>query len=92
MILRRRQSAFIKMKNTPFGITKLFFRHPCDSKRPHKFDNFWTFGKANDKHGYMEISSARIHIIVATAFHGPKQMKEYVVDHTANASGFAISL
>ncbi len=29
----------------------------------------------------MEIASVRIHIIVATAFHGPKPTKEYVVDH-----------
>ena len=48
------------------------FRYPRDGKRPRKYDNFWTFGKANDKHGYMEIASVRVHIIVATAFHGPK--------------------
>lgn len=40
------------------------FRHPRDGKRPRKYDNFWTFGKANDKHGYMEIASVRVHIIV----------------------------
>ena len=57
------------------------FRHPRDGKRPRKYDNFWTFGKANDKHGYMEIASVRVHIIVATAFHGQKPTKEYVVDH-----------
>ena len=57
------------------------FRHPRDGKRPRKYDNFWTFGKANDKHGYMEIASVRVHIIVATAFHGTKPTKEYVVDH-----------
>ncbi len=57
------------------------FRHPHDGKRPRKYDNFWTFGKANDKHGYMEIASVRVHIIVATAFHGPRPAKEYVVDH-----------
>ena len=59
------------MKNTLSEITK----------RPRKYDNFWTFGKPNDKTGYMEISSVRVHIIVATAFHGPKPTKEYVVDH-----------
>mgnify|MGYP001205110330 FL=1 len=57
------------------------FRYPRDGKRPRKYDNFWTFGKANNKHGYMEIASVRVHIIVATAFHGPKPTKEYVVDH-----------
>lgn len=29
----------------------------------------------------MEIASVRVHIIVATAFHGPKPTKEHVVDH-----------
>ncbi len=57
------------------------FRHPRDGKRPRKYDNYWTFGKPNDTYGYMEIASIRIHIIVATAFHGPKPTKEYVVDH-----------
>lgn len=57
------------------------FRYPRDGKRPRKYDNLWTFGKPNDKHGYMEIASVRVHIIVATAFHGPKPTKEYVVDH-----------
>ena len=57
------------------------FRHPRDGKWPRKYDNFWTFGKPNDKHGYMEIASVRVHIIVATAFHGPKPTKEHVVDH-----------
>lgn len=57
------------------------FRHPRDGKRPRKYDNYWTFGKPNDTHGYMEIASVRIHIIVATAFHGLKPTKEYVVDH-----------
>lgn len=33
------------------------FRYPRDGKRPRKYDNFWTFGKPNDKHGYMEIAS-----------------------------------
>ena len=57
------------------------FRHSRDGKRPRQYDNVWTFGKANDKHGYMEIASVRVHIIVATAFHGPKPTKEHVVDH-----------
>lgn len=57
------------------------FRHSREGKRARKYDNFWTFGKPNDTNGYMEIASARVHIIVATAFHGPKPAKEYVVDH-----------
>ena len=57
------------------------FRYPRDGKRLRKYDGFWTFGIPNETHGYMEIASVRVHIIVATAFHGPKPTKEYVVDH-----------
>lgn len=57
------------------------FRYPRDGKRPRKYDNFWTFGKPNIVHGYMEIASVRVHAIVATAFLGPKPTKEHVVDH-----------
>ena len=56
------------------------FRYPRDGKRPRKYDNFWTFGKPNIVHGYMEIASVRVHAIVATAFLGPKPTKEPVVD------------
>ena len=57
------------------------FRYPRDGKRPRRYDNFWTVGKPNIVHGYMEIASVRIHAIVATAFLGPKPTKEHVVDH-----------
>ena len=57
------------------------FRQPRDGKRARKYDGFWTFGKPNETSGYMELASVRVHIIVATAFHGPKPTKEYVVDH-----------
>lgn len=57
------------------------FRHSRDGKQPRKYDNFWTFGKPNDKTGYMEIGSARVHIIVAMAFYGARDTKIYVVDH-----------
>lgn len=57
------------------------YRHPRDGRRPRKYDNFWTFGKPNDKTGYMEIGSARVHIIVAMAFYGARDTKIYVVDH-----------
>jgi hypothetical protein len=56
-------------------------RHPCFGKQPRTLDNKWTFGKPNDKTGYMEIATARVHRIVATAFHGPAPTKEHVVDH-----------
>lgn len=48
-------------------------------KRPT--DNNWTFGKLNEKKGYLEIASVSIHRIIATAFHGAPPSKEHVVDH-----------
>lgn len=56
-------------------------RHPrvCDSPRPT--DNQWTLGKPNEKTGYMEIASVRVHRIVATAYYGIPPTKEHVVDH-----------
>ncbi len=56
-------------------------RHAREGKRQRTVDNRWTFGKPNDIFGYMEIGSARIHRIVATAFHGEPPTKEHVVDH-----------
>lgn len=56
-------------------------RHPRESKRVRKYDNAWTFGKPNDKTGYMEIAGHRVHRIVAFAFHGNPPTEEYVVDH-----------
>ncbi|WP_200801718.1 HNH endonuclease signature motif containing protein [Flavobacterium sp. CF108] len=57
------------------------FRYPLDGKRPRPTDNNWTFGKLNNKTGYLEIASVRIHRIVATAFHSEPPTKEHVVDH-----------
>jgi hypothetical protein len=57
------------------------FRYPREGKRPRPTDNKWTFGKQNEKTGYMEIASERIHRIVAFAFLGEPPNKEYVVDH-----------
>jgi hypothetical protein len=56
-------------------------RHPREGKQPRPTDSKWTFGKPNDKTGYMEIASARVHRIVAKAFHGEPPTKEHVVDH-----------
>lgn len=56
-------------------------RHPRIGKKPRPTDNHWTFGKPNNKTGYMEIVTVRVHRIVATAFHGQPPTKEHVVDH-----------
>ena len=56
-------------------------RHCQENKRPRPTDNQWTFGKLNEKTGYLEIAAARVHRIVASAFHGEPPTKEHVVDH-----------
>lgn len=57
------------------------FRHAHEGKKPRKYDNVWTFGNWNASSGCLEIASVRVHVIVATAFHGAKQGSEYVVEH-----------
>jgi len=56
-------------------------RHAHKGKNQRPTDNKWIFGKLNDKTGYLEIASVRIHRIIATAFHGEPPTKEHVVDH-----------
>ena len=56
-------------------------RHSREGKRKRKEDDVWTFGKQNPKNGYMYLGLARIHQIVATAFHGKPTDKNLVVDH-----------
>ena len=56
-------------------------RHPLNNKRTRPTDNKWSFGKPNNRTGYLEIASVRIHSIVATAFHGEPPTKQHVVDH-----------
>jgi|GEM_PF-2496436 len=55
-------------------------RLPKKGRKNRKYDNVWTFGTLK-KTGYMEIASARVHRIVAFAFHGEPPTNEYVVDH-----------
>ena len=56
-------------------------RHSHESKRLRKDDNQWTFGKPNEKNGYMHIGSERVHRIVAIAFHGEPPTPQHIVDH-----------
>ena len=56
-------------------------RHSRVGKRTRWDDEKWTFGIKNTKTGYMMLGSHRVHIIVATAFHGIRDSKVYVVDH-----------
>jgi len=56
-------------------------RRPRKKGRIRPTDNHWTFGKPNKKTRYMEIASARVHRIVALAFHGDPPTKQHIVDH-----------
>ncbi len=57
------------------------FRHPRPGARSRRADANWTFGKANLTAGYLELTSVRVHRIVATAFHGEPPTRQHVVDH-----------
>lgn len=50
-------------------------------KRTRPLDNKWTKGSLCKKSGYMKLSHAPVHQIIATAYHGEKPSPEYVVDH-----------
>jgi transcriptional regulator with XRE-family HTH domain len=56
-------------------------RHPRENCVVRPTDNQWTFGKSNEKTGYMEIASERIHRIVAMGFLGQPPTEQHVVDH-----------
>lgn len=56
------------------------FRYPRNKKK-RRLDEEWTFGQEHPSSKYMLISSALVHQIVATAFHGPAPAEYYVVDH-----------
>lgn len=56
-------------------------RHAREGHRLRKDDHRWTFGRGNTSNGYLEIGTAVIHRVVATAFHGASPSREYVVDH-----------
>jgi hypothetical protein len=58
------------------------YRHQkAINKKPRLYDNKWTFGKLSANKEYLSISSASIHSIVATAYHGIRPTKQHVVDH-----------
>lgn len=57
-------------------------REAKNPSKPRKWDEIWTFGTKNEETGYMYFSSSvRVHIVVAYAFLGEKDSKEFVVDH-----------
>lgn len=56
-------------------------RHLREGKKARRDDGVWTFGVKNARNGYMMLGQHRVHIIVATAFLGAHDSKDYVVDH-----------
>lgn len=56
-------------------------RHPREGKRLRKDDNVWTFGKVDQRTGYVLIGTERVHRIVAFAFLGEPPTAQHVVDH-----------
>lgn len=57
------------------------YRHAREGKRIRKDDETWTFGKPNEKTGYMEVGAERVHRIVAFAFLGEPPTPQHIVDH-----------
>ncbi len=55
-------------------------RHPRSGRRVTKYDNIWTFGKAN-QNSYNCIAGVSVHRIVAIAFHGEPPTSQHIVDH-----------
>lgn len=56
-------------------------RHVPIGRSRRNVDGIWTFGEPNNKTDYLQIASVPVHAIIATAFHGSRPGKEYVVDH-----------
>ena len=57
------------------------FRKSRRGKRRRPLDDKWTFGKPCRHSGYMKLSTAVVHRIVATAFLGEEPSEQHVVDH-----------
>lgn len=57
------------------------YRQCKDDGRIRKWDEQWTFGKLDEKTGYLLIGQERVHRIVCTAYHGEPVGDRNVVDH-----------
>lgn len=57
------------------------FRQCQDDGKPRKWDEEWTYGRFDEKTGYMLIGQERVHRIVCTAYHGEPVGDRDVVDH-----------
>ena len=57
------------------------YRQCKDDGRKRKWDEEWTFGKYDDRTGYMLIGQERVHRIVCWAYHGAPEGDKNVADH-----------
>ena len=57
------------------------YRLRKNNGKASKWDEIWTFGRKDDKTGYMFIGEARVHRIVCTAYHGEPVGEQKWVDH-----------
>lgn len=60
------------------------YRLRKNPKKKRPTDENWTFGRIHMKTGYMNISSERVHRIVATAFHGIAPWRERLFGKESN--------
>ena len=57
------------------------YRQCQEDGKLRKWDEEWTFGRFDEKTGYMLIGQERVHRIVCTAYHGEPVGNRDVVDH-----------
>lgn len=57
------------------------YRQCKEDGRIRKWDEEWTFGKFDERTGYMLIGQERVHRIVCTAFHGEPVDDRNIADH-----------
>jgi len=78
---RRKMDCVFKGRRYTVRDNGAVYRHAKEGRQPLEADEHWTFGRPNNKTGYMELASVRVHRIVATAYHGEAPSPEHVVDH-----------
>lgn len=57
------------------------YRMPKEGSRKRKLDERWTPGSVDASTGYCKFGTERAHLIVATAFHGERDTKKFIVEH-----------
>ena len=57
------------------------YRKPKEGSRKRKLDEVWSVGSMEESTGYCKFGGERVHLIVATAFHGHHDTKKFIVEH-----------